>query len=158
MMGYFSEAYIQQCSLAVGRDGHGEIQAFLNQAPGTLGGEATYDFLRSSTGSPGNINDYLMLNFILYLKDQGFKKFNMGLSPLSGLEAEPGAERTSIDKLLHFVYANADRFYSFAGLARFKSKYQPKWQDRYIVYKGGLTGFSRTMNALLGAMGKKGSG
>lgn len=151
MLGYFSEAYIQQCEVMVARDGTGTIQAFLNRVPSYDPDEANMDFLRHYKGSLGNINDYLMLNFLDYLNLQGLPKFNLGLSPLAGLDKQ-GSENSIINSSLQFVYANAGRLYSFNGLRRFKSKYEPNWRSRYICYKGSLPGFTKTVGALNGAM------
>lgn len=157
MMGYFDENYVQNCRLAVLTDENRRLVAFLNQVPTTLADEASYDFLRQRGDAPGNTTDFLMINLAQELEQEGIKRINMGLSPLTGLEPDDfeGRERTTIDSLLHFAYGSADRFYSFRGLARFKSKYEPDWEDRYIVYRGGLPGFTRTMNALLRAMRHK---
>ncbi len=158
MLGYFSDVYIQQCRVMAARDEAGTIQAFINQVPSFNPAEANFDFLRHTQGSPGNINDYLMLNFIKYLDAQGTARLNMGLSPLAGLEADDedrlpaGRQSSAIDAVLSFTYSNAGRFYSFKGLRRFKSKYEPAWEDRYIVYRGGLRGFSKTLNGLMRAM------
>jgi len=152
MMGYFNYDYIQQCPVMVARDEAGTIQAFINRVPSFNEREANFDFVRHTKGSPGNINDYLMLNFINYLHRQAVPRLNMGLSPLAGLEASDEKDRSAIDGILSFTYSNASRFYSFKGLNRFKSKYEPAWEDRYIVYYGGLRGFSRTMTALMRAM------
>lgn len=152
MMGYFSDVYMQQCFVMVARDQAGTIQAFINQVPSLDKDEANFDFLRHTKESLGNINDYLMLNFINYLHGQAVPQLNMGLSPLAGLKAGDEKDRSAIDGILSFTYSNASRFYSFKGLNRFKSKYEPAWEDRYIVYHGGLRGFSRTMTALMRAM------
>lgn len=150
MMGYFSEAYLQKCTLVVARDAAGTIQAFLNQIPSFDAGEANFDMLRSSAGSPGNINDFLLLAFISHLSVQGFKRLNLGLCPLSGLDDL--GEKSLISRALHFVYSNGNRFYSFSGLKRFKAKYEPDWSDRYVAYKGGVRNFARSMNMLNRAM------
>ena len=152
-MGYFSDDYMQQCPLMIVRDAAGTIQAFLNQLPAAAfdAQEATYDLLRHSNDSPGNINDYLLLNFIDQLAEQHYSQLNLGLCPLTGL-ADNEAGKSVIDTILSFAYANGDRFYSFSGLHRFKSKYEPEWRDRFIAYQGGLSGFTRTANALVGAM------
>jgi len=154
MMGYFNDAYMQQCQITVARDEAGTIQAFLNRVPSFNPAEANFDFLRHTSGSPGNINDYLMIEFIAHLQHEGIKRLNMGLAPLAGLEAGVSGEkdRGAIDAVMSLVYATGNRFYSFKGLKRFKSKYEPAWEDRYIVYRGGLRGFSRTMTALIRAM------
>src|SRR5258708_32071777 len=143
---------MQLCPVMVARDEAGVVQAFINQVPSFKPDEANFDFLRHSRGSPGNINDYLMSQFIVYLHGQGVKRLNMGLAPLAGLEAGEQKDRGAIDALMSLVYATGNRFYSFKGLQRFKAKYEPAWEDRYIVYSGGLRGFGAAMNALLRAM------
>jgi phosphatidylglycerol lysyltransferase len=154
MLGYFDKHYMQMCNIAVVKDENGEIQAFLNQVPSPRAHEANYDLLRSAEGSMGNINDFLMSNFIKYLAGQDFRTLNMGLSPLAGLDAVSAEDKSVVTSLLNLVYSKADHFYSFAGLTRFKNKYHPTWQPRYIVYRGGLAGFGRTMRALLKAMSR----
>ncbi|HZP55829.1 MAG TPA: phosphatidylglycerol lysyltransferase domain-containing protein [Candidatus Saccharimonadales bacterium] len=157
MMGYFSEAYMQQCPLMIIKDARGRIQAFINQVPPIFNqAEANFDLLRHSLDSTGNINDYLLLKFIEYLYHHGFKSLNMGLAPLAGLEIGED-DRSALDNLLSFVYATGNRFYSFQGLKRFKAKYEPRWEGRYIIYTGGISGFTRTMNALLRGMKLKNS-
>ena len=154
-MGYFSEEYMQMCDLIVARDAAGTIQGFINIIPANFDKEeATYDLLRNSNGSLGNINDYMLMNLMNYLQDKGYTRLNLGLAPLGGLKETDSEERTLINNLLQFAYANGDRFYSFSGLHRFKAKYQPEWQDRYIVYQDGMRGFSKTITALTRCMRK----
>jgi len=152
MMGYYSDAYMQQCKVMVVRDGAGTMQAFVNQLPVFNLVEANYDFLRHTRGSPGNINDFLIVNFIEHLQDEGFQKFNMGLCPLSGLKERQDENYDIIDSFLNLVYRNSSRFYSFKGLRRFKEKYEPEWRDRYIVYSGGIVGLTKLGNALVRAL------
>ena len=152
MLGYFSAGYMQQCKIMVAKDGRGEIQAFINQVPSPVPHEANFDFLRHSRASPGNINDYLMLNFISSLHAQGTPRLSMGLSALSGLETASDSTSRVLNSFLSFAYANGNRFFSFQGLKRFKTKYEPHWESRYIVYRGGLRGFTKTINSLMFAM------
>jgi phosphatidylglycerol lysyltransferase len=152
-MGYFSEAYMQACPVMVVRDAAGTIQAFLNQLPADFDStEATYDLLRYTRSSLGNSNDYLLMQFASILQKEGYQRLNLGLCPLTGLD-EPDDDSTGlIHTFLRFAYANGDRLYSFSGLYRFKSKYQPEWRDRYVAYQGGVRGFSRSMTALMRTM------
>lgn len=150
MMGYFSEEYLQQCSLAIARDAAGTIQAYINLLPSPLPEEADYDMLRSSKSAIGNINDYLLVQVVAYLHNLGtVKRLNMGLCPLAGLDDEPN---TLINRTLRFVYSNGDRFYSFRGLYKFKAKYEPVWHGRYVAYHGNVAEFTRVMSALNKAM------
>jgi phosphatidylglycerol lysyltransferase len=126
VMGYFSEEYMQQCPILVARDAAGTIQGFMNQVPAAFDtDEATYDMLRQTDNSLGNTNDFLLLNFIQAMAEKGYKRVNLGLSPLVGLDG-PSDSQTLIDNFLRFAYANGDRFYSFSGLHRFKAKYKPR--------------------------------
>lgn len=153
VMGYYTDQYMDQCPVLVVRDAASTIQAFINLVPADFDRqEATFDMLRHASGSPGNINDFLLMNFIQLLADGGYSRLNLGLCPLAGLSDAEGDSQGMIDSFLRFAYANGDRFYSFSGVYRFKTKYEPQWRDRYIAYQGGLRGFSRTMNALMRCM------
>jgi len=150
-MGYFTPEYMQRCRLLVARDAAGTIQAFINLVPAEFDKqEATYDLLRHASGTLGNVNDYLLMNLIARLHEQGYHRLNLGLCALAGLDDTE--ENRLIDRVFRFAYANGDRFYSFSGLHRFKAKYEPVWHDRHVAYQGGLRGFSRTMSALMRAM------
>jgi phosphatidylglycerol lysyltransferase len=154
-MGYYTDDYIQQCPVALARDAAGTIQAFANVIITSFDKqEATYDMLRQSDKALSNVNDYLLINMISGLQKQGYERLNMGLSPLSGLDSVSSEQKTILDNVLKFAYANGDKFFSFSGLNRFKSKYEPHWQDKYLGYKGGIPGFSRTMTSLTRCMTK----
>lgn len=150
LMGYHTEAYLQQCSLVLVRDEAQQIVGFLNQVPTYQQAEANFDFIRHLHDEPTNINDFICMSFIGLAHDMGFKTVNLGLCPLSGLADTK--DKNVIDNALQFVYANGDRFYSFSGLHRFKSKFEPTWRNRYIAYRDGIRGFTRTVNALNKAM------
>jgi phosphatidylglycerol lysyltransferase len=107
--------------------------------------------LRATKDAPPNINDFMLYELILSLKQIGLKHLNLGLSPLVGLD-EQTEQNSLISSVLGFAYVNGDRFYSFSGLHRFKDKYEPVWSDRYIAYKNGIRGFTKTLNGLLAAM------
>ncbi len=153
VMGYFNAAYIQQCPVMVVRDAAGTIQAFINLVPADFDTEeATFDMLRHTQNSLGNVNDFLLINFIEQLGKTGYQRLNLGLCPLIGLRDEDPEANTLIDNFLRFAYANGDRFYSFSGLHRFKAKYEPEWRSRYVAYQNGIPGFTRTMTALMRAL------
>jgi phosphatidylglycerol lysyltransferase len=151
MMGYFATTYLDQCEVMVARDKAGTIQGFINRIPSFDGAEANFDLLRHSAKAPGNINDFLLINFIDYIGNQGCERLNLGLSPLAGFDKKEG-DNNMIDSTLRFAYANGDRLYSFSGLHRFKAKYEPDWQPRYIAYRGRPRTFTRVLSALNTAM------
>ena len=148
IMGYYTTSYMQQCNILVAKNSEGTIMGFINQVPSYDKKEANYDLLRSSKQSLGNINDYLMLNFINECINQGYQKVNLGLCPLSGLDGGPNEDNKLLDKLLSFTYTNGDKLYSFSGLRKFKNKYEPEWSPRYLCYRGGIINFTKSMNSL----------
>ena len=153
VMGYFTREYIEKCEVAVIKDANGEIQAFMNLIPAEFDHEeATYDMLRYSNKALGNINDFLLICVCKELAERGYLRINLGMCPLVGLDELDGKSKGLIDSILSFAYANTDRFYSFSGLYRFKSKYKPAWRDRYIIYQGGLRGFTKATNSLVKTM------
>lgn len=152
MLGYFSEEYLQMGPLALLYDRDRQIQGFVNLVSTFHPESANYDLLRCSNSAPGNANDFLLLGLIEYLRSEGVAQLNLGLCPLAGVDKPSTDETTLIDQALRFVYANGDRFYSFSGLRRFKSKFQPDWDARYIAYQGGARNFPRILAALNRAM------
>lgn len=154
LLGYFSDDYMQRGPVAVAVDESHKIKGFINLVPTFKPGVANYDLLRCGSDAPGNCNDFLLLGLIEALREAEYTTLNLGLCPLSGLEDADDDEKTIVDNALRFVYANGDRFYSFSGLRRFKSKYNPNWEDRYISYRGGIRGFTRTVTALNRGMKK----
>lgn len=154
-LGYFQEAYLNHCNIGIAKDNQGVIQAFINLVPAEDFDheEATYDLLRSSNEAMVNTNDFLLINLMDKLSSIGYSRLNLGLCPLSGLgEDNSSKENSLIDYLLSLAYHNGDRLYSFSGLYRFKNKYEPKWQDSYVAYQGGVAGFSKAMTAVMALM------
>ena len=156
-MGYFSFDYMNLTKILAAYDQDGKMMAFVNLiAPDFDKEEATYDLLRFRKEALGNVNDYLLIKLIEELKHSGYSRLNLGLCPLAGInkDIKNKEERSLIDGVLSFAYANGDRFYSFSGLYRFKNKYEPVWRDRYFFFKGGLGTFTRINTALMNVMRK----
>ena len=108
MMGYFTPAYMQMCDIVVLKDKDGVIKAFINQIHSFDRDEANYDLLRHTRDSLGNSGDYILTQFIKYARREGFKRVNLGLCPLVGLDKDD-KNRGLIDNALSFLYANGDK-------------------------------------------------
>jgi phosphatidylglycerol lysyltransferase len=53
------------------------------------------------------------------------------MAPLSGLETR--ALAPIWQRLGGFVYRHGEAFYNFEGLRRYKSKFDPEWEPRYLA-------------------------
>lgn len=130
--GHYATNYLQQTALFVVRDANGQLMAFVNELPCFKKSEATIDLMRHRRDVPPNLMDWLFIKLITQLQTDGFKKFNLGISILGGKEA---AIRPA-DKLLHFLFNSNQKIIAFKGLHRYKSKFEPDWEPRYLYYQG----------------------
>lgn len=135
-MGCFEPDYIRQMSVAVVR-ADGRIVAFANIWKGAEKYEVSIDLMRHLPMTEGGIMDYLFIELMLWAKEQGYKWFDMGMAPLSGMQKDvlsPLWERTGA-----FLFRYGEHFYNFQGLRRYKEKFGPVWKPKYLAAKGGLT-------------------
>jgi phosphatidylglycerol lysyltransferase len=80
--------------------------------------------------------DALFARILLYGKDEGYRWFNLGAAPLSGLVDRRGASRWNRFGSVH--YRRGGSFYRFDGLKAFKQKFGPVWTPHYLVCPGGF--------------------
>ena len=57
--------------------------------------------------------------------------FEFGMAPLAGLEDRPLAPIMS--RVGRLLFERGEEIYNFRGVRRFKDKYDPVWQPRYIA-------------------------
>ena len=81
------------------------------------------------------VMDFLLIETMLWGKAQGYRSFNLGMAPLSGMARHRLASRWQ--RLLDFIARRGRRFYNFEGLRRYKAKFGPYWRPRYLAAPGG---------------------
>ena len=69
-------------------------------------------------------------------QSRGYRWFVIGMAPMSGFEQSPVAPLWS--RAGRLLYEHGTPLYNFQGLRAFKSKFDPVWESRYLVYPGGL--------------------
>lgn len=127
--GVFDRVILKEQTIITVEDKEEKVYAFLNLIPDFAPGEATYDLIRKVNNAPNGVLDLLMAKTLLYLKEQGYKSANLGLAPLSGIEGTNLAEKT-----IHYAYENLKAFGHFKGLRKYKEKFFPEWEKKYLVY------------------------
>jgi phosphatidylglycerol lysyltransferase len=132
-IGYWSESYLTRFDVAVVRR-EGRILAFANIWYGQPGGEITVDLMRHVPDADG-VMDLLFVNLMQEAKARGYRWFNLGMAPLSGLSDHRLAP--SWHKVAAFVARSGERFYGFRGLRAYKEKFGPVWEPRYLACPGG---------------------
>jgi len=132
-LGRFDPHYLSRFPIAVLRR-DGRILAFANLWPGT---EAIGpDLMRSRPDAPRSSMEVLLLEAIIWAAGQGYRVFDLGRAPLSGLEDRPFAPWMS--RVGAFIYRHAEPIYGFGGLRAFKQKFDPCWSPRYLAAPGAI--------------------
>ena len=134
-LGFFKEDYLCEfpCAL-VKRDRN--ILAFANVWLGAEKEELSVDLMRYISEAPHNIMDFLFTHLMLWGSQNGYRWFNLGMAPLSGLENRSLAPFWNRVGALIFGYG--EYFYNFQGLRKFKDKFDPIWESKFLASPGGL--------------------
>ncbi len=127
--GIFDKSILKTQTILTIEDQEEKVYAFLNIIPDYAEGEATYDLIRKINDGPNGVLDMLLAKTFLYLKEEGFKSVNMGLAPMSGMENVNFTQKT-----IKYAYENLKAFGQFKGLRKYKEKFHPNWEKKYLIY------------------------
>jgi phosphatidylglycerol lysyltransferase len=134
-LGFWDDDYVRRFPAAVVEDG-GRVVAFATVWPGPDGTELSVDLMRYRADAPKNVMEVLLLQLMLWGKERGYRRFNLGMAPLSGLEMSEVAPLWT--RVGSFLFERGGPFYNFQGLRTYKEKFHPVWEPRYLAYPGGL--------------------
>jgi phosphatidylglycerol lysyltransferase len=104
--------------------------------------ELSVDLMRFTQHAPKSAMEGLLVHVMLWGQERGYAEFLLGMAPLSGFERSPVASLWQ--RAGGFVYMHAEGLYGFQGLRAFKEKFEPRWEPRYLVYRGGF-GLARVL-------------
>ena len=134
-LGYYSDRYLREGPVAVVRKG-GELLGFANLWAPELKVELSVDLMRYRPHAPRGVMDHLFVSLMVWGREQGYERFNLGMAPFSGFESHalaPLWQRAGA-----FLFTHGEHFYNFQGLRQFKEKFKPVWTPRYLASPGGL--------------------
>lgn len=134
-LGRFDPEYLKRLPMAVVRR-EGRVYAFANLWPGAGLEEVSVDLMRHLPEAPAGVMDFLFTELLLWGRDRGYRWFNLGMAPLSGLQAHPLAPVWN--RLGAFLFSHGEPIYHFQGLRHYKEKFEPAWRPRYLASPGGL--------------------
>jgi phosphatidylglycerol lysyltransferase len=134
-LGFFQLDYIRRCPVALVIRNE-RIEAFANLWTGAQLAELSLDLMRYLPGAAEGVMEYLFICLMLWGKEQGYRWFNLGMAPFSGLENRALAPLWN--RLGAFVFRYGEHFYNFQGLRQYKEKFDPEWRPKYLASPGGL--------------------
>ena len=134
-LGFFDAEYVSRFPVAI-VERAGRIVAFANMWLGPSREELCVDLMRYGDEAPNGVMEALFVHLLQWGKGQGYRRFALGMAPLSGFERSPVAPLWN--RLGSFLYDHGEALYGFQGLRAYKDKFHPEWEPRYLVYRGGL--------------------
>ncbi|MDR6787722.1 phosphatidylglycerol lysyltransferase [Sphingomonas sp. BE138] len=143
-LGHFSRSYIEQFDVALVMEGE-RIVAFANLWLTANREEASVDLMRHRDDAPHGTMDYLFVNILQWARDRGYRRFSLGIAPLSGISGRRLAPAWA--RAASLVFHHGERLYGFRGLRSYKEKFAPRWEPRYIAGPKGI-GMLRTLRDL----------
>ena len=129
-MGGFTPGYVAEFPVALVRV-YGRPVAFATLWTTAARSSYSMDLMRYSDEAPKNIMDYLFVELIGWGRRQGYQAFEFGMAPLAGLEDRPLAPMMS--RVGNLLFERGEEIYNFQGVRRYKGKYDPVWQPRYVA-------------------------
>jgi phosphatidylglycerol lysyltransferase len=145
-LGRFDRSYLNETLLFVVRDPDKHALAFANEIPSYRKGEATIDLMRYRLEMPNGTMEYLLMELMLALREEGYDRFDLGLAPLAGVGDRSGAPLE--ERALNQLSERLTRFFSYKGLRNYKAKFEPDWEERFLVYGVGPLALARVGVAL----------
>lgn len=108
------------------------IVAFANLLPGVgEPREIAIDLMRHSPDAPAGVMDYLFIRAIQWAGMEGYEAFDLGMTPLAGLEDRRLAP--VFGRVGALVFDEGGALYGFQGLRAYKAKFAPDWRARFIA-------------------------
>jgi phosphatidylglycerol lysyltransferase len=129
---WFDREHLRDCPIGVVYNSHGQAMAFVNLLTGYGQSEMTVDLMRHRSGIENGTMEFLFISLMQSAQQQGDDRFSFSLSPLAGVGVAPASRR--IEKGLNYFFEHLNQFYDFKGLHQFKTKFQPAWEPRYLIY------------------------
>ncbi len=131
-LGAFSRAYLSRGDIAA-VSVEQRIVAFASLMPDyARQQELSVDLMRQHDSAPPGTMEFLFANLIEHARGAGYRYFNLGLAPLSGVGGNRYARAG--EKVARFAFEYGNRFYNYKGLRSFKEKFHPLWRGSYLAY------------------------
>jgi phosphatidylglycerol lysyltransferase len=109
----------------------GRVEAFITLVP--IWGRRGWalDLMRRRDDAPPGVIEFLIVSCAEAARERGDELLSLSLSALAKTEADAA---DAGDRARAFLMEHLRRFYDFEGLFRWKSKFAPEFEPRYLVY------------------------
>lgn len=131
-VGRFTHDYLSKAPIGILKEENGRVIAFCSLMPTYYNDSISVDLIRWLPDVDLPLMDALYLHMLLWSQEKGYKAFNMGMATLSNV----GQNEYSYwnERVAGKIFDNFNTLYRFSGLRRYKDKFKPEWEPRYLVY------------------------
>jgi len=146
-MGRFDARQLSVRWVLVALSEAGRVEAFATWAavPATNGW--SLDLTRRRTDAPPGVMDFLVAGAAREARERGDGGLSLGLSALVQVDPRPDPDA---ERVRGFLRRRLEPFYDFEGLFHWKKKFQPRFEDRFLVVRGPFS-LARVLFALVRA-------
>jgi lysylphosphatidylglycerol synthetase-like protein (DUF2156 family) len=137
-LGSFNLEFIRGHGVAIVRNPEGRIETFATWLPFAQGKGRCLDIMRGREEAR-DVMDFLIVEALEHFKAEGVSVISLGNAPLANVDAIEGELESRRERAVQFLFENFDQIYGYKKLFRFKHKYQPDWQGRYLAYRPGVS-------------------
>lgn len=111
------------------------IEAFVTWVPVWGRRGWALDLMRRRNDAPAGVNDFLIAHCVAEARERGDRMVSLSLSALAKADSpSPDAP----DRARQLLIRHLGRFYDFENLFRWKKKFGPEFEERYLVYPAPL--------------------
>ena len=111
----------------------GALDAFVSWLPVPARNAWTLDLMRRRPDSTYGVMEALIVRSIEEANRRGIAELSLGMTPRTIATREVSG---GIDRAMRAMYWGLDRFQRSKSLHRFKAKFNPSWEDRYLAVPG----------------------
>jgi phosphatidylglycerol lysyltransferase len=133
-LGFFQPDYLRSQPVALLRH-HGRTVAFANLWCGGDKEELSIDLMRYTKDAPPGAMEFLFIKLMIWGREQGYRWFNLGMAPLSGVDSHRLGPIWN--RVAALAFRHGEHFYNFQGLRQYKDKFDPQWSPKYLASRGG---------------------
>ena len=134
-MGSFSRTAMRTAYVALARDRQDQVRAFVTFRHVQAGRGVVLDLLRRDSGVPSGTIDFLLARALEHCRDAGLAFASLSLAPLANVAGD--GRHPVAEQVLALLYERGSRIYRYKSLYRFKRKFGPRWEPRYLLYPAG---------------------
>lgn len=137
-MGRFDPAWLRGSWVEVAwNPAERRTPAFITWVPVPARHGWALDLTRRRENAPNGVMDFLIAKSVESARARGDSMLSLSLSALADVDVAAPDEPQ--DKSRAFLKNHLARFYDFEGLFRWKKKFAPQFEDRYLVYPDPLS-------------------